>query len=293
MRQALWISSAALIAAGLVIAQAPTPLPGQAKGKATKAAPRDPAASPASRPIPQTSIAQTYPAAQIKTGESRFSAQCGFCHGRDAAGGETGPDLTRSELVATDDHGDKLIALVKSGRPDKGMPAFNNLNAADLNAIVAFVHSQKTKFETLGGGRRAVDPSDLTTGKADAGRAYFNGAGKCSTCHSPTGDLKGIATRYQGLALLQRLLYPTAGRPAPARPKATVTLASGQTVTGPLQTEDEFSLVLTDPAGTRQTYDKEAVKFKIDDPMSTHFDQLAKYTDADMHNIFAYLDTLK
>jgi hypothetical protein len=27
--------------------------------------------------------------------------------------------------------------------------------------------------------------------------------------------------------------------------------------------------------------------------MSAHFDQLGKYTDSDMHNVFAYLDTLK
>ncbi len=290
MRQALWISSAALVAAGLMIAQAPAPI-NQAKGKAAaKAPPRNPSASPASRPIPQTSVAQTYPDAQIKTGESRFSAQCGFCHGRDAAGGETGPDLTRSELIAADNRGDKLIPLLKAGRPDKGMPSFN-LNTADANAIVAFIHSQKTKFESLGGGRRSVDPSDLATGNVDAGRTYFNA--NCSTCHSPTGDLKGIAGRYQGLALLQRLLYPTAGRPAPARPKATITLTSGETITGPLQTEDEFVLVITDAAGARQTYNKKSVTFKIDDPISAHFAQLSKYSDTDMHNIFAYLDTLK
>ncbi len=109
----------------------------------------------------------------------------------------------------------------------------------------------------------------------------------------PPPTSKESRTRYQGLALLQRLLYPTAGRPAPARPKATITLATGATVTGPVQTDDEFVIVITDAAGARQTYDKKSVKFKIDDPMSAHFDQLAKYSDADMHNIFAYLDTLK
>jgi cytochrome c oxidase cbb3-type subunit 3 len=172
------------------------------------------------------------------------------------------------------------------------MPSFD-LNAADLAAVVAFIHDQKTKFETLGGNRRAVDNADLATGNADAGRRYFNGAGGCSGCHSATGDLAGIATRYQGLALLQRLLYPSGGRTPPARPKVTLTLASGQTVVAPLATEDEFTIVTLDAAGARQTYEKSAVKFKIDDPMSAHFDQLGKYTDDDMHNIFAYLDTLK
>ena len=272
MRQAFRISSVTILATGLVTAQAP------------------PAASPASRPIPKTSVSQTYPAAQIKTGEARFTSQCGFCHGRDAAGGETGPDLTRSELVSTDNRGDKLIAFMKAGRPDKGMPPFS-LSAMDANAIVAFIHTQKTKFEALGGGRRSVDPADLATGNAEVGKAYF--ASNCASCHSSTGDLKGIATRYQGLALLQRLLTPTSGRPAPARPKATITLASGQTITGPLQTEDEFTLIISDAAGARQTYDKKSVAFKIDDPMSAHFALLGKYSDADMHNIYAYLDTLK
>lgn len=269
--------------AGAVVAQAPA-------GRA-KAQPRDPAQSPASQPRPQTVTLQSYPIAQIQAGELRFTSQCGFCHGRDAAGGETGPDLTRSELVAEDIRGDRIGPLLRAGRPDQGMPSFN-LSDADRDAIVAFIHDQKTKFEALGGGRRSVDAADLATGDAAAGRRYFNGAGGCSGCHSPTGDLAGIATRYQGLTLLQRMLYP-AGRPAPARPKVTVTLASGQTVTGTLGSEDEFTIVVVDAAGARQTYEKDTVKFKIDNPMSAHFDQLGKYTDDDMHNVFAYLDSLK
>ena len=240
----------------------------------------------------KTATPQNYPAEQVKAGEQKFTAQCGFCHGRDTAGGETGPDLTRSELVAEDLRGDKIGPLVRKGRPDQGMPAFN-LNETDLGAVVAFIHDQKTKFESLGGGRRSVDPSDLATGDAATGRRYFDGKGGCSGCHSGTGDLAGIATRYQGLALMQRMLYPSGGRPAPPRPKVTLTLASGQTSVAELVSEDEFSLVVLDPAGARQTYEKSAVKFKIDDPMSAHFDALGKYTDADMHNVYAYLDTLK
>jgi cytochrome c oxidase cbb3-type subunit 3 len=235
--------------------------------------------------------AQTYPIEQIQEGERRFSSQCGFCHGRDAAGGESGPDLTRSTLVAADTRGDKIAPLLHAGRPEQGMPAFN-LSEPEVAAIVAFVHDQKTKAETLGGGRRSVEPADLATGDAAAGRLYFNGAGGCSGCHSATGDLAGVGTRYQGLALLQRMLYPS-GRPAPARPKVTVTLASGQTVVAPLASEDEFTLVILDPSGAQKTFEKRAVKFKVDDPMSVHFDQLGKYTDRDMHNVFAYLDTLK
>ena len=175
----------------------------------------------------------------------RFTSQCGFCHGRDAAGGETGPDLTRSKLVAEDHKGDKIGPLVRAGRPDQGMPAFT-LSDAELVAIVAFIHDQKTKSETLEGGRRSVDDADLATGDAAAGRRYFNGAGGCSACHSSQSDLAGVASRYKGLALLMRMLYP-GGQPAPAPPEA----------------------------------------------LSAHFDQLAKYTDDDMHNVYAYLVTLK
>jgi cytochrome c oxidase cbb3-type subunit 3 len=272
MRKTVWIWS---IAAGLAMAQAP----------------RNPTQSPASRPVPKTETAQTYPIAQVRAGEQRFTSQCGFCHGRDAAGGETGPDLTRSKLVAEDTRGDKLGPLLRAGRPDQGMPAFK-LNETDLRDIVAFIHDQKTKSEALGGGRRSVEAEDLATGNAESGRAYFNRAGSCASCHSATGDLAGVASRYKGLTLLQRMLYP-GGRPAPARPKVTVTLPSGQTVVRDLASEDEFSIVTLDPSGVRQTYEKNAVKYKVDDPLSAHFLQLGKYTDDDMHNVFAYLDTLK
>jgi cytochrome c oxidase cbb3-type subunit 3 len=171
------------------------------------------------------------------------------------------------------------------------MPAFH-IDDAELKAIAAFIHTQANKFATLGGGRRSVDPADLATGNATDGRAYFNGAGGCSACHSVTGDLAGIATRYKGLALLQRMLYP-GGRPAPAPPKAVFTLPSGQMVVAPLAAEDEFSVIVLDPLGARQTYSKAAVKVKIEDPMAAHFAQLGKYTDADMHNVLAWLQTLQ
>jgi cytochrome c oxidase cbb3-type subunit 3 len=299
MRQTIWIWSVALLAAGIVIAQGPAGEPsGQAKGRGkgqakgqVKGAPGDPAQSPASQPRPQTAKPQAYPIEQIQAGELRFTSQCGFCHGRDAAGGETGPDLTRSGLVAGDVRGDKIGPLLREGRPEKGMPRFD-MNDTDVGAIVAFIHNQKTKFETLGGGRRSVDPADLATGDAAAGRRYFEGGGGCSACHSATRDLAGIATRYQGLLLLQRMLYPS-GKPAPARPKVTFTFASGETLSAQLASQDEFTIVVEDSEGARQTYEKSAVIFKIDDRMPAHFDQLAKYTDGDMHNVFAYLDTLK
>jgi len=280
MKQAIWISSVAVFAAGVVMAQGPG---GQVK---------DTTQSPASQPAPKTVTPQMYPIEQIQAGELRFTAECGFCHGRDGAGGETGPDLTRSALVADDTRGDKIGPLLRAGRPDKGMPAFN-LSNADVGAISAFIHNQKKKFEDVAGGRRTVDAADLATGDAEAGGRYFNGAGGCSGCHSASRDLASIATRYQGLELLQRMLYPGGRKPEPSRPTVTLTLHSGRTRVAPLVSEDEFTIVVLESSGTRRTYKKGDVRFKIDNPMSAHFAQLAKYTDVDMHNVLAYLNTLK
>jgi len=248
--------------------------------------------SPASQRPPQTATPQSYPAEQVKAGEARFASQCGFCHGRDTAGGETGPDLTRSTLVAEDVRGDRIASMVRAGRADKGMPPFD-LSEADMTAIVAFIHDQKAKAESAGGGRRLVDTADLQTGNAEAGRSYFNGSGGCVKCHSATGDLAGVAGRFQGLQLLQRMLNPASVRPAPAPPKVTVTLPSGETVSGALAARDEFTIALTDSDGSRQSWATDAVKFTVDDPMAAHFEQLGKYTDSDMHNVYAYLLTLR
>jgi cytochrome c oxidase cbb3-type subunit 3 len=172
------------------------------------------------------------------------------------------------------------------------MPAFD-LSDADMSAVVAFIHDQKTKAESVGGGRRSVDVSDLETGNAQAGERYFNGAGNCSKCHSPTGDLAGISNSFRGLTLLQRMLYPPGSRPSPAPAKVVVTLPSGETVSGTLASRDEFTIALRDPSGATRTWSVNEVKFRVDDPVSAHFDQLGKYSDDDMHNVYAYLQTLR
>jgi cytochrome c oxidase cbb3-type subunit 3 len=248
--------------------------------------------SPASQRPPKTVTPQTYPKEVVAAGQARFTVECGFCHGRDAAGGETGPDLTRSALVAEDSRGDKISPVVRTGRTDKGMPAFM-LSDTDLTAIVAFIHDQKSKAEAVGGGRRGVDVADLQTGDAEAGQRYFNGAGGCANCHSPARDLAGVATRFQGLALLQRMLYPQGMRPATAPAQVTVTLPSGETVSGALTARDEFSISLRDSRGTIRNWSVNDVKFTVDDPVAAHFDQLGKYTDNDMHDVYAYLQTLQ
>jgi cytochrome c oxidase cbb3-type subunit 3 len=231
----------------------------------------------------------------VDAGRPIFSSRCGFCHGRDAAGGETGPDLTRSTLVAEDNHGDKLAPMIRSGRTDKGMPGFN-LPPADMDAVVAFVHDQKSRAESQEGGRRSVDASDLQSGNAERGRQYFNGTGGCSRCHSPTGDLDGVASRFEGLTLLQRMLYPAGGRgsePPRSPATATVTTRSGETFTGRLAFRDEFTIAIVDQSGWPRSWAASQVKITIDNPLDAHTSQLAKFTDDDMHDVLAYLQTLR
>src|SRR5262245_20097504 len=130
---------------------------------------------------PAAPAAQTFPPAVVEAGQSIFAAQCGFCHGRDTSGGPTGPDLTESALVASDANGDRIGPVVRSGRPARGMPPFS-LSDQDLAAVVAYVKTQKARFDAQPGRRRRVTEEDLLSGgaNADAGRAYFNGAGGCA-----------------------------------------------------------------------------------------------------------------
>lgn len=301
---------AAALLLGVVLTQAqtpPGPPPGSPQAPAGRGSTQPPtgrgggdqgrgrAGSPASQRPPQTITAQTYPAEQVESGRVVFSAQCGFCHGRDAMGGETGPDLTRSTLVAEDVRGDKITPVVRNGRADKGMPP-SNLPDADIAAVVAFIHDTKIKAESLEGSRRSVDVADLQTGNASAGQQFFNGPGGCAKCHSPTGDFAGLATRLQGLPLMQRMLYPGGrgrGGAAPALPVATITLPSNQTVTGKVVYQDEFTIGITDAAGWYRSWPTSQIKISVSNPLDAHIALLPKYTNDDLHNVLAYLQTLQ
>ena len=219
-------------------------------------------------------------------GQKEFAQSCGFCHGEDATGSRA-PDLVRSTLVNKDSGGDLIGPVIRGGRPDKGMPALP-LPDNTIQDIVAFLH-QRVK-ESASSSRVGGDyPLErLLTGNADAGRKYFNGAGKCATCHSPTGDLAGVAKKYAPLYLEERILAP---RQKPVT--VTVTTPSGEEISGKLDHLDEFSVSLRDAGGWYRSWPRDKVKVSVHDPLQVHRDMLAKYTDADIHNLFAYLETLK
>jgi|SRR5579859_767503 len=257
-------------------------------GLLAQAAPPAQAPAPAQSAAPQQSAAttKTYPPELVQKGQALFRQDCSFCHGRDAGGGETGPDLTRSRLVRADIDGDKIGPVVRNGRPDKGMPPFDRSDD-QMASLVAFIHTQQNNMRNnRGGGRKGVDPSDLQTGNAEAGKQYFEGKGGCSSCHSPTGDLAGIASKYKGLELEQMMLYPRR-----AKSKVTVTLATGENVSGTLAYVDEFTIALTDSTEQYRSWRTRDVQYKIDSPVNAHKELFPKYTDADVHNLMAYLQT--
>jgi cytochrome c oxidase cbb3-type subunit III len=267
------ISLAALLLVSLVVSTAQDPTP----------AAQAPSAVEQSGTVAQRS----YPPGLVQTGRDLFRQDCSFCHGRDAGGGESGPDLTRSKLVAEDVDGEKIGPVVRNGRPEKGMPPFDRSDQ-QIASLAAFIHRQQYGAVSKKGARKGVDVSDLQTGNAEAGKQYFNGAGGCATCHSATGDLARIASHYSGLELEEQMLYPKH-----AKSKVTVTLASGQAVTGTLSYLDEFTVGLIDPAGSYRSWRTADVQYKIDAPVNAHVELFPKYTDADIHNLMAYLQTLR
>src|SRR4051794_8289577 len=81
---------------------------------------------------------QTFAPALVDAGQKHFQQNCAFCHGRDAGGGEPGPDLTHSGVVTADLGGNKIGEVVRNGRPG-GMPKFN-VTDQELSELVAFLH---------------------------------------------------------------------------------------------------------------------------------------------------------
>ncbi len=222
----------------------------------------------------------------VERGHKQFQQSCGFCHGPDATGAR-GPDLVRSPLVAHDVKGDKIGEVIRLGRPDKGMPAMGVTDQQVLD-IAAYLHSRAVE-----GLRSAEVPSTypierLLTGDPEAGKTYFNGAGSCKSCHSPTGDLATIATKYSPIDLEARMLYPRGKNSI-----AVVTLPSGEQVKGPLVHADDFVIALRDTSGWYRSFLRDRVKVELRDPLTAHRELLDRLTQADVHNLFAYLENLK
>ncbi len=269
--------------------------------------PPPPAATPAHPPRPDAEAPKFDPEA-VERGKQLLVAQCGFCHGSNARGGQQGPDLTRSDLVQSDENGKQLGEFLKVGRPEKKMPRFD-LPEKDAVDLATFLPATIDAVSNRGKSKIL----DIVVGDAKAGEAFFNGAGKCSACHSPAGDLKGVAAKYEDPAVLQgRAVMPRGGRrrrgaPAmgvpdvppylePTAVKATVTLPSGESFTGPLVRLTDFDVTVYDTNGqTMRTWLRSGASptVVLTDPLQAHVDMLRRWTDTDLHNMTAFLATLK
>ncbi len=230
-------------------------------------------------------------------GKAAFETACGFCHGPDARG-KSGPDLLRSSLVLHDDKGSQIGPVIRNGRPDRGMPPFPAMTNDQLSDISAFLHAGTLAVEN----RFAYEIKGILTGDPKQGEAFFNGDGHCIQCHSPTGDFAHIAAKYEAAELQRRMLMPTPnimdafmGKTVkPPKPSTVkLTLPSGETFSGTLIHADEFTVVVNNNGAIKSFDIDSRAKVEINNPLAVHEAMLPQYTDAQMHNLLAYLETMK
>jgi mono/diheme cytochrome c family protein len=228
----------------------------------------------------------------IERGRALYGVNCQFCHGGDARGGEGGPNLLRSELLLNDQNGELIAPVIQNGRIDQGMPKFPMTNS-QVQDIAAFLHN----FRVAGYDASRMKPPTILVGDPAAGEAYFKT--KCASCHSVTGDLKSIASKYaEPRDLQQAFLMPGGGRGRGGNvppTTVTVTTASGQKMEGRLVRIDDFIVTLADAGGTQHTFRREGNRppVEIHDPLTPHKALLGGYSDKDIHNLTAYLVTVK
>jgi cytochrome c oxidase cbb3-type subunit 3 len=237
--------------------------------------------------------------ATVKRGKTLFEINCRGCHGPDLRGGDMGgPNLLRSPVALTDQHGELIVPIIHGSRQTMGMPAIN-INDADAQAAAAYVRSVIASIEVQGKppSEGHVDPSILV-GNASEGKAYFEA--KCSGCHSATGDMKAFVTRTTDQKRMQST-WIAGGREseeisAQRTPTAEVTLPSGEKISGLVVQIDEFLVTLKLADGTERSVNRISAvdpPITIHDPMQKHREMLSEYTDRDIHDVTAYLETLK
>jgi len=239
-----------------------------------------------------------YPEEAITRGLPAYNSTCGYCHGERGRGGKAGPDLIASIVTLHDEDGVDIAKFVRA--PEHSKVVKIDASDAQIYDIAAYLHSRVI----YASGRGGVRMSEVLVGDANAGQQYFNGAGGCNKCHSPTGDLKGVAAKYDVATLQERIVMPRTGRggfgrgasaPNPTSPYATVTLPSGETIKGQPVIVTDFYVTLRLADGSTKTWARNhgVPKVEITDPLQAHVDIMMRLNDTDMHNLTAYLATLK
>jgi cytochrome c oxidase cbb3-type subunit III len=251
------------------------------------------------QPAPEASSTRTRkPAATslAARGQQVFAQNCAFCHGVDARGGaQGGSDLVQSAIVLEDEGGAGLGKFLAVGRPEKNMPKFD-LPRQRIAELAAFLHAR------IGAASSSKFKVDILVGDPKAGAAYFSGPGRCTTCHSVTGDLARIGAKYDPVMLQGRMVVPRGrggwpgGDNAGDLPlRASVTRLSGETVSGDVLYLSDFHVTVKDASGKRHTFTRrgDVPKVEIVDPLHAHVAQLRTLSDKSMHDLTAYLATLK
>ena len=307
IRPAAALFVAAFIVAGLG-AQAPQTPPAQTP----------PAGTPQTPPGGRGRGTATFPAQQraagdpavIARGKTIYEINCRACHGPDLRGGDIGgPNLLRSQLVLNDQHGELILPVVRNGRMNPGMPVMPpqpQLSEDDVKAVAEYIHAVAATMRGQGSPPPGAEVElNIVVGNAEAGRAYFQS--KCSTCHSATGDLQGIASKITSPLMLQNLWITGGGGgrggrggrggAAGDRPQVTVVVTpkTGGAVEGRLERIDDFLVVLTTKDGVQRSVRRDGPEPKVEirDPFAGHKKLLTEYTDKDIHDVTAYLVTLK
>jgi len=256
----------------------------------------------------------TFPAQQrppgdpelVAKGKQLFTTNCVACHGADLRGGVTGgPNLLRSAVVLMDQHGELILPIVHGARAERGMPPLP-LPDSDVVAIAEYIHSVVSTARGQGAPPESdTPPPNALVGDAKAGEAYFTA--NCSKCHSATGDLAGIGSRIDEAKNLQNDWVVGGGATGrggrgAARGSndrrtvtATVTMANGEKIQGQVARLDNFFITLLLDDGRLRTIRREGdvPNIEVKDPLEFHKKLPGILTDKDMHDVTAYLATLK
>lgn len=243
--------------------------------------------------------------AGAERGKTLFVTECSSCHGMKARGGnealpdaQRGPDLIRSLIVLRDRYGSLIGPFLGKGHRMRSGGDAKSLSAAQVGDLAHFLHGRV--YGTLRNGGE-LQIQNILTGDVKSGLAYFNGAGRCNSCHSPSGDLARVGKRYDAVTLQQKFLFPRTvafgqGAPPPSgKPvRVTVTLANGQTVEGNLESLDDFNVALRDSEGNYRSFAiTPQVKVVKKDPLDAHVALLDVISDKNIHDVVAYLESLK
>jgi cytochrome c oxidase cbb3-type subunit III len=232
--------------------------------------------------------------AVVERGKAAYAKYCQQCHSADMRGTDTNPNLLRSQDALIDKHGEVLVPIMRGESAD--FPGHKtDIDQEDGEAVAAYI---RTLLAELGSQGRAPGDAarqpDILVGNAEQGKQYF--AKTCASCHSATGDLNGIATKVSNPRLLQaawlRGTYLGAKSPLAT---VTVTEAGKPPVSGTLIHVDDFIVTLQLEDGTLVSFRRnlDTPQVVVNDPLEAHRTLLPKYTDEDIHNVTAYLVTLR